>query len=284
MNWRFKNAAFHALQYVPMGSLAYETSQRLVTRRLLPKISPSKIATYRIPLDVFLQIPGATTAMEFGAGRSLVTPLLFHTAQAEKVIAFDLQRLAHLASINAAIAALSKVFDGEWPAVASFADLAEKYRIDYRAPGDARATGLPNQSLDLIYSTATLEHIPPAEIIAILGEARRILKPGGRLCFTIDYHDHFASSDKAIGYFNFYQYSTAEWKRYNTPLHFQNRLRHSDYTRIFEDAGWTIHRGERLYDSWSDSDLKRVKLHAEFAEYAPEDLRASNGIFVLGRD
>ena len=189
--------------------------------------------------------------------------------------------MATVEQVNAAIGQLARLVPGDWPPIGSFDELREKYGIDYRAPGDARATQLPDNTAHLVYSSATLEHIPPAELRAILRECKRILQPGGRMCFTIDYHDHYASSDKSIGYMNFYRFSEEEWRRYNPGTHYQNRLRHSDYVRLFEEEGLALLENRRIYDTWSETDLERVRIHADFERYSRDDLVTSNGFFVL---
>ena len=55
----------------------------------------------------------------------------------------------------------------------------DTWGVDYRAPADARATGMAEGTIDCAISVETLEHIPPADISAILKEIHRILRPDG---------------------------------------------------------------------------------------------------------
>lgn len=283
MQWRTKNLAFQVIDRIPWGRSVHSLLQKKVTGRFHVKLNERNLKTYQLPVEEFLKIPGARTAMEFGAGRSLLTPLLLSRAGAEAVYAFDLYRVATIEQVKAAIVQLRQLLPGDWPQVADFAELETLYGIHYCAPGDARATGLTDGSVDLIYSTATLEHIPAPDIKSILAEGRRILAPEGRMFFTIDYHDHYASSDFAIGYMNFYQFSQKEWQRYNPPSHYQNRLRHSQYCSLFTDCGLSLIEARAIFDTWSETDLQRVRLHEDFQVFSHEDLTASNGLFVLGR-
>lgn len=273
--------AFKVFEALPFGDALYRTSQRLVTGRYLPKVNETSLKTYMIPVEALNAISGAQVSLEFGAGRGLLTPLLLGAAGAKTAYAYDLQRLANLDQVNHVLARLGALRNETWKPVTSFEELRENYNVDYRAPGDARATGLDDNSVDLIYSTATLEHIPPASIREILGECKRILKPEGRMCFTIDYHDHYASADPSIGYMNFYQFGEREWRKFNPPTHYQNRLRHSDYVSIFQGEGLQILEQTPLFETWSESDLTRVKVHEQFQHYSHEDLTASNGYFLL---
>lgn len=284
MQWRAKNLAFQVIDRIPSGRSVHSFLQKKVTGRFHVKLNERNLKTYQLPVEEFRKIPGARTAMEFGAGRSLLTPLLLSHAGAEAVYAFDLYRVATIEQVNAAIQQLRHLLPGDWPQVADFAELETLYGIHYRAPGDARSTGLPDGSVDLIYSTATMEHIPAPDIKRILAEGRRILAPQGRMFFTIDYHDHYASSDPAIGYMNFYQFSREEWQRYNPPSHYQNRLRHSEFCTLFKDCGLSPIEARPIFDTWSETDLQRVRLHPDFQQFSHEDLTASNGLFVLGKE
>ena len=61
----------------------------------------------------------------------------------------------------------------------------ENFGIFYKAPFDARMTKLLDASIDACVSTDTFEHIPKDEILEILKELKRILKPGGINIFTV---------------------------------------------------------------------------------------------------
>lgn len=50
---------------------------------------------------------------------------------------------------------------------------------------DAREIPLPAESFDTIYSFHLMMHLPKADIMQIISEAHRLLKPGGRLIFDI---------------------------------------------------------------------------------------------------
>ena len=59
------------------------------------------------------------------------------------------------------------------------------------------------------------------------------LKKNGMISAIIDYSDHYAHTDPAIGLLNFLNYSSDDWKKYNHESHYQNRLRHYEYIDIF---------------------------------------------------
>jgi hypothetical protein len=67
-------------------------------------------------------------------------------------------------------------------------------------------------------------------------ECHRLCHSGSVLSLKIDYSDHYANADLTISKYNFLRYSAAEWRKYNPSLHYQNRLRHCDYRKIFAGA------------------------------------------------
>jgi SAM-dependent methyltransferase len=130
------------------------------------------------------------------------------------------------------------------------------------------ATGLPSGSFDLVTSTDTLEHVPKPQLVRLLTECRRLLRPDGILSARIDYRDHFAYSDPSIGPFHFLRFGERPWRQWNPSSHFQSRLRHRDHIGAIEDAGFDIVQAlhpEPLTDTLGD-------VHADFDRYARDEL------------
>lgn len=113
-------------------------------------------------------------------------------------------------------------------------DLLESLGIEYWARGDVRSTSEPAESVDVITSSNTLEHIPRGDIELILRECHRILVADGILSFQIDYKDHYSYFDPTCSPYRFLSFTSARWRLYNPALHHQNRLRHRDYLELFE--------------------------------------------------
>src|SRR5262249_18170743 len=132
-------------------------------------------------------------------------------------------------------------------------------------------------SVDYITSTNTLEHIPPNEIAAILRECHRLLPPEGLMSFRVDYQDHYSYFDRGISAYNFLQYSEHTWKWCSPSLHYQNRLRHCDYLRLYEEAGFEV--VEERCNRGSDADLdtiRALRLDARFRDYDVTELAFRN--------
>jgi hypothetical protein len=281
MNWKLKCLAFHLLNRMPSARSGHSFFQKYVTRRYFQELTPATLSTYRYHVENFCKLPLGSTALEFGAGRNLLTPLLLSAAGAKVVFAVDLDRLATVEQVNGVIDQLRVSMPGQWPALQSLDELFKLYRIDYRAPGDARNTGLPDDSVDFFCSTSTLEHIPAPEIKAILSECNRIASKQALYSFIIDYHDHYGTADHRIGRFHFYRYTDTQWRRFNPPNHYQNRLRHSDYERLFAETGLRAVANCRIVPSWAEQEFLKATVGPAFKTYSHEDLVTANGQFLL---
>jgi SAM-dependent methyltransferase len=282
MDWRIKCVACHILGAMPGGGSAHRALQRYVTGRHLLNISRNGLVVHRYHVENYqrLGIPGR--ALEFGAGPNLLSALMMSAAGASEVIAIDLARLATVERVNHVVRQLRQLqVPGQWAEVTDLGrDLEQRYRIRYLAPADARATGLPADSTDFIYSTSTLEHVDARDIASILRECRRVATRNGLISLAIDYKDHYAGFDRKISKANFYRYNDRQWAKYNPRYHFQNRLRHCDYERMFAELGLPIIAGSRHERGQAD-ELQRVRLAPRFLRYAPEDLLTFNGRFLL---
>jgi hypothetical protein len=250
--------------------------QRYITGRYFETLTPETLAGYQFHVSNFR----GGVAMEFGAGRNLLTPLLLSHAGATRVYAFDLMPIATVEQINGVIKQLARLLTGSWPQIDSFSELLTSYRIDYRAPGDARDTALHDGSVDFIYSSSTLEHIPGEDIAKILTECKRVASATCRMSFIIDYHDHYGSADSTITRWNFYRFTEREWRKYNPGNHYQNRLRHSEHERLFDEAGLETISAQRVVQPWAESELDRTPICQEF-QHSRADLATTNGYFVL---
>lgn len=273
MDWRLKCVALHALNCMPYA--LHGATKRFITGRYFLSVTDQELAAYQYHVRNFR----GGRALEFGCGSDLLCALLLSHAGAAEILALDLARIASVEQVNHVIRQLRGRLDGGWPEIRNLdSDLERRYRIHYLAPADARETKLPANSVDFFCSTSTLEHIPAVDIARILLECRRLAKPDALYSFIIDYHDHYATSDSSITRVNFYRYSDRIWRFFNPPNHYQNRLRHSDFVRLFEDARLVPVEIRAIIPGDS---VKGVALHRRFRSYSAEDLSALNGFFYF---
>ncbi|RJP75630.1 MAG: SAM-dependent methyltransferase [Desulfobacteraceae bacterium] len=96
-------------------------------------------------------------------------------------------------------------------------------------------TGLPDGSVDLIFSASVLEHIRHPE--AVLSESARILRPDGYMINYVDLRDHFSNYP-----FEMFKYSERMWNlltKQSGGAGYQNRWRISHWKRALENAGFS---------------------------------------------
>jgi SAM-dependent methyltransferase len=239
------------------------------------------------------KLPVNAKFYEFGAGWDLIVPITYYAFGVTSQIIVDIKRLARAKLINDSIKKLQNM-DKKFTLPrkperyinekkCNFLDsLKEYYGINYIAPCDARQTGLSASTIDCITSTNTLEHVNQRDIKSILKECNRILVDNGLMIFRIDYSDHYAYFDKNISIYNFLQYSHKTWNFYNPSLHYQNRLRHKDYLKLFHEGGFEV-----VYEckqNGTDIDIMRfnkLQLDKRFKAYSFSELIVKKSVLVL---
>ncbi len=277
MNWRLKCFALRALDVIPAGDTLHAWLQRHVTGRYFRRFTDGNLNAHLYHVENYRKLGRPGTALEFGAGGSLSAALLLSAAGA-RVFTFDISRLAAVERINYMIGKYrERGLEGDWPDINSLDDLERLYNIHYMAPADVRATGLPPGSVDYFYSMSCLEHIPTEDIRKILAELRRIASPEALFGFGIGYYDHYATADKSISKCNFYRYSDRQWKRWNPPRHYHNRLRHGDFERLFKD--FELLDNERILAP--EGVLDGIRIDPKFSDYSRQDLLTVSGRFLM---
>ena len=225
-------------------------------------------------------------AYEFGAGWDLAAPLFLSSLGCERIYCADLIEHVKSELLNTSVRAMLSAGFIDKPVVFNQDNIRDTLRnefaIEYLAPYDARKTDFPGSLFNLIYTTNVLEHIPQEDIAAILRECRRLLAEDGIVSMLIDYSDHYYSIDKSISPYNFLRYSDSQWKRYNNPLQYVNRLRHCDFVRLFQDCGFQILVAESFIAKGFSGVPEGLQVDAQFLRnYSKEDLDITSGYFVL---
>ena len=280
MHWQTKARAFRVLSTVPFGTDMHFLLQRHVTRRL-PRPEKQVKAIYGRAQKLLAQFStyshrsvDTATFFEFGSGRDLVVPLAFSACGAKRFFTIDIERLAKLDLVRSNAAIVARLSGAEDRALSSWDDLERNWRVEYRAPADARATNFGTDTIDCAVSVETLEHIPKDDIFDILRETHRILRPDGLAVMQIDYGDHFKGFDSSISSFNFLAYSDEDWQPFQSRFQYVNRMRHSEYIGLFERAGFEIVLADA--DRKPTEPAVMARLAPRFQGFSPEDL------FTLG--
>ena len=214
--------------------------------------------------------PDGAFCYEFGCGRELSMAMKMSIEGFREIHCADVLPLLREDLVNHSLHQYER-FWHEYP------DMA---KIHYAAPLDFKKTPYPSDFFDLIYSHTVLEHVPTKDILPLLTECRRILRPDGIISCFIGYADHWHYFDRSITPYNFLQYSERQWRKYSPSFQYQNRLRHSDYLKLFEEAGFEVL--EVNPTSEDDAVFDTVRLHPEFSRYDRDDLKIIEA-WVVGK-
>jgi SAM-dependent methyltransferase len=303
-NWRYKALAQQIFSHLPSGEKINYICQKHITKNL--PISKDefidKVKIAREHFDRYLKYSNCSTFpqnvfYEFGAEWDVIIPLSYYFFGVNSQIIIDIKPLIKAELVNHALKnfrmfelELKSLLNREVDNYINFislknylSKLQENFGIIYKAPCDARNCCLESDSIDFISSTAVLEHIPKHDLLPILKECYRILKNGSIMSCVIDYRDHYSCFDNDVSVYNFIKYPDSIWKFYNSSLHYQNRLRHKDYIKIAENAGFKII--EDIHQEPTEEDirkLKEIKLNSKFKNaYSLTELTIKSAHIIL---
>lgn len=302
MNFKVKAKLQNLFSVLPKGENINYFFQKHVTKSL--PISDedfvNKLKTVKLHFDNYVKYSDrndlkGSRYYEFGSGYDLVIPIGIRALGFEQLTCIDIRELVFPELINNTIIRFNEmagkisdefslfehipnVYGSNYKNV-----LSENFNINYKAPIDARDTGIESNSIDFILSNATLEHIPEVHIGDILKECFRILKPGGIMSNAIDYRDHWSFFDSSISVYNFLQFPENEWKKLNPSLMYQNRMRHKDHIRKIQNAGFDIISEKKDLSNDSEIEiLKTIKLNDHFRKnYTFEEVAVKSSMIIL---
>lgn len=274
--WKIKSWLFGVIGKLKAEKFLHYLQKYVTKRSRLKSVSFNK--SWEQHKNSLIKYKTTDTIFEFGAGQNLAQNLYLSPIITKQIVV-DLNQMIDLSLVNA-----SKIFLKEQYAlecnqeILDISDL-ENYGIFYRAPFDAASTDFPGSSIDACISTDTLEHIPEENVVSILQEVWRILRPGGILSCKIDYSDHYSHTDKSISSLNFLRYSPVEWEKFNHSNHYQSRLRHNDYKKIFMKIGFQVIEDLPYFDQTNIPDKIATKFNNGDCQWL-----ATSGYFVARKE
>lgn len=293
--WILKAGVQGAISLVPGRDRLNYALQSRVTQSVALNDAGFEEKLERVPrhLANYAAATGRTeppqSAFELGTGWYPVVPVALAIAGIERVVSLDIKPLADGARVRRVLECFAEYRDaGKLRELLPSASQERLDRLDQclgtelRDPKallaplgvkleikDARATGRPGESFDLLVSNNTLEHIPADALGQITREFARLAKPGAVTDHFIDMRDHYADFDRSINRLNFLRYSDAAWWPFNNRLQYQNRLRLPEYREALEAAGFTVVDEQRIVGA--EGEFDDLKLARRFRRFARED-------------
>ncbi|MBI2929404.1 MAG: class I SAM-dependent methyltransferase [Verrucomicrobia bacterium] len=296
-NWMIKSAVQRVISGLPRSHAWNGLFQRYVTRGLDLGIGEfeAKLNACRKHFENYRHFSprprAGFRALELGTGWFPILPVGLHLCGASEIWTFDIAPLLRDFTFKQTLllfceydqkGALHKFLPAARPeritnlhgSVARAAEQAPEALLKalniHVLVRDARQTGLPSKSIDLVFSNVVLEHIPRAELADLFAEVRRVCADEAVISHYVGMADQYASFDRSITPFNFLKYPASRWRLLDNPIIPQNRLRISDYRSLLQEAGCSIVK--ELHTSGSTEALRQVKLAPEFRKYSQEDL------------
>lgn len=243
--WKLKSLIFGSIDFFDSPKILYFL-QKYITKRSqikLLNIDPAWLRHKKALIDNYC----TDFTFEFGAGKNIAQNIFLSTV-VDRQLVVDLYPMLDIKLVNKVIGLLSKKINLRSDVNIFTLNELDNYGIDYRSPYDASKTKLNSKSVDACISTNTLEHIPIKSIKSIFIEINRILKDSGIVSAKIDYSDHYAHTDSKISRLNFLNFSDSEWKKYNHKYHYQNRLRHYEFKKLFNECGFRVVSEELIFN------------------------------------
>jgi SAM-dependent methyltransferase len=302
MNWRLKGIVQKAVSVLPGRDRINRVLQtRFGGLREPEREMDSKVLDDWLVFADHLKTLGLSTAnrtfVEVGSGWYPTLPTCFALAGAARVDTFDLTvhldeqltrrlierlglHLDRIASAGGLPLDDVRARHRELAAADSTTEILRRARIRYNAPADASRTGLPDASVDVVYSNSVLEHVTPEALRAIMKETARILRPDGYAIHSVNCGDHYAHSDPAITQVNYLRFSERQWSFWNNELQYQNRLRARDFLEASEAAGLVTVFSKARPRPELVAEVSRMRLPDRFRGYSFEDLAITSVDFA----
>jgi SAM-dependent methyltransferase len=220
------------------------------------------------------------TCMEMGNGDSLITAINAHLAGAAKTYLIDVGFFAntdvsiyknYINYINNKGTRVDLAFD-------NYSEMLNQCHALYLTNGIKSMASVPDNSVDIIFSQAVLEHVYREEFIPTVHEMYRILKHGGKASHVIDLKDHLEYSLHNL------RFSSKQWE---SPLFhhsgfYTNRLRKNEILTIFRKAGFVTSITDEV--CWDTIPVKKRKLAEPFRSMDENELLTSSFTLLLSKE
>jgi SAM-dependent methyltransferase len=272
---------------VPMKWALKVVAKLLVSRLPLPYGFWKAIGLFRhgrmdsadYPIKIFnlhtarafpLGLPNDAVILELGPGDSVASALLGFSQGARQVCLVDVGNFARSDVAFYQALALDMKKKGfavpDLGAAESINDVLQACNARYLTQGITSLRTIPSGSIDFMWSHSVLEHVRRCELGDVLGELRRILKPGGMASHNIDYQDHL---DHAL---NNLRFSEALWE---SPLFagagfYTNRVPAVCLHQMFREYGFDILQED--FGKWPELPTPRSAMDQVFQSFSDDDL------------
>ncbi len=296
--WVLKAIVQKAISYLPSSHRLNFFFQKYITRgvQLTDEYFEDRLIHAKKHIDSFDRYASRNlnTTLELGTGWYPVVPISLFLRGAEQINTVDISSLTSKENVLTTIRffidyqkkgklqPFLKVSDERFGVLETlnnesedfdFQDVIKKLKINCKI-GDIRNLQLASQSIDLIHSNNTFEHVYPEVLRGILEKFKSFSSKGGIMSHFIDMSDHFAHFDKSINIYNFLRFSDLAWGIIDNSVQPQNRWRCSDYEKLYNALSIDI--SERDCRKGNVDEVLSINLNKKFKDYDLKDLAVSH--------
>ena len=150
----------------------------------------------------------------------------------------------------------------------SFDDVYRELSFRYVLGAEEAYKSVPTETLDLIFSSDVLEHVPTSQVKSMLDEHYRMLRPGGVSGHQIVLTDHLRIYDRSVHPKNYLKFSERTWNLfYANDVQYINRLQMNNWSDLIKRQGFELETIVR-----DRVDLSGISISEQFRTPAVEDL------------
>jgi len=150
-----------------------------------------------------------------------------------------------------------------------------KCNSKYLINGVESFSEISDESIDIIFSQAVLEHVNRSDFFKMSEECYRVCKSEGVCSHQVDLRDHLG------GGLNNLRFSHEVWesKFFKKSGFYTNRIQHDEIIKIFSDVGFACYK--IAINRWSKLPLAKKKLSHEFKDLAMQNLTVKSFDVIL---
>jgi SAM-dependent methyltransferase len=150
---------------------------------------------------------------------------------------------------------------GEILGCRSFPEVYALLGFEYVVDSSGSLASLEDESMDVVLSVNTLEHVDRSILPQYVLDIARVLRPGGVALHTIDLDDHLADYDGTVSRKQYMAYSDRVWRlAFQSAVHYYNRVQSPEWRRLFGLAGL-----ELVEEHAHGIDLDGLRAHRSYA-------------------
>ena len=309
MHWAFRYLGKHAVQkllgFTPGGFRVQDFVKAAIGHQDRFTAADGIRGRARTKMERFnaAGIEPPETVVEQGTGWLGLDLVLFHLAGTRRIFSYDTmpwlrpELLRRNAEVLAAAPDLVKRWRGTDPE--GVEERAERLRATLDGPREMLPDRLgvtvrvirsmdrdeiPSDSVDLFYTDSVLQFVDPLDLRALLGSARRFLKPSGKCFHVVDSFDNHARADARIPPLAYLAWPEPVWNLLTSRyLNYQNRWRMPQFVTLFEREAFSVRVANPVVDP---EDLAYVRRRfagmARFGEMSPAEIATRRFILTGG--